>query len=107
MTTEEKIELIRKAIRTEEGWKALANAVNNAPDRKKAEEKTVKFLQKIGGDRTITLKIPSKAASCSSRFGLNEEDEVDVGIGDLLVNELKKHMAILMATCGVEKVFEE
>ncbi len=55
LTDEIKMGIIKKSISTNDGWRQLAIAVNNAKDPILSEEECKKFLTIIGGDKIIAL----------------------------------------------------
>jgi hypothetical protein len=73
ITEENQINLIKTAIKTEAGWKALAASVKNSsnPD---AKLNCIKLLNIIGNNKTITI------------------NDISTNLSDSLVNTFEEYM---------------
>jgi len=72
---EKKIELIKRAINSLDGWKALAQSIKDRPDSK---NQCIELLRKIGGDSEIDL-----------------DENTKVSFTELLIEQLEIHLTKL------------
>lgn len=76
MSDDLKLQLIKKAISTQAGWKKLAQSVRNNP---LAKDECIRLLQIIGHNRLVALPVDD-----GSNFEAN--------LSELLVSQLEKHI---------------
>jgi hypothetical protein len=81
LSEESRLEILKRAISTEEGWKALAYSIHSAPDSKRAKESAIALLRTMAGNKQVMMK--------------SQGTDVPVSMAELLINELEKHLGIL------------
>jgi len=84
LSEDQKIQLIKQAISSVEGWKNLALSLNGDPSNK---EKCIELLRKIGGDKMVALPVIIESTG--------EPDEVSITFSDVLIMELEKNIDLL------------
>ena len=84
ISEEKKIELIKRAILSQEGWRAIALSVGNSPD---AKTRCIEALKKIAGDREVPVAIDASSNPCNN-----------VKFADLLIQQLEYNLALVEAT---------
>lgn len=85
---EEKIQLIRRAISSVEGWRNLAESLQGNPES--AKEECIRLLRIIGGDKMIDVP-----ATVTDENGNSVEETVKINFSDKLVDQLNEFIASL------------
>lgn len=87
ITDEKRIELIKRAISSEAGWQALAQAVryHSSGNYESVKENCIRLLREIAGDREIDM--PTVDGPC-----------VKVKFADVLVHQLEYNIALAEST---------
>lgn len=81
MTEEVKIQLVKQAISTTEGWKALAQSLISAADPVASKAYCIELLRKIAGNKEIDL--PTNEGIVKGNFA------------DLLIQQLEYNIALV------------
>ncbi len=76
------IEIIKRAIATDTGWRALAEAIIDSSNPK-AKESCIEILKQIAGDRTVPVTIDASA-----------DPHNRVKFSDLLIEQLEYYIAL-------------
>lgn len=84
ITAETKLELIKRAISSEAGWRALAQAIVGSTNPN-AKQETIAFLKHIANEKEVELPTI-------------EGGPVKVKFADLLVQQLEYNIALAEAT---------
>jgi len=79
MNKEDKIALIKKAIRTQEGWTALGLSVKNAHNPEEAKTECLSLLREISQQKSITLQV-------------SDHETISGSVYDFLVHSLERFL---------------
>ena len=78
LSKDKKLELIKWAISSEQGWKSLAESIKGFSDPDAAKAKCLEYFATLAGDRVINIPI--------------DDGTVEVKYYDLLVQQLDQHI---------------
>ncbi len=80
VTQEVKVELVKKAIGSEQGWVNLAQSIKSAADPKEARTNCESILRDIAADKRVDLPVLLKLPSDAMM--------ITIEMGDYLVGQL-------------------
>jgi len=88
---ESKINMIRRALSSVEGWQNLAAAIGNDENKK---EETIRIFKLIAKDTNITVSKPMSEDSCEFNYKDQPylEGSIVVPFIDLLVQQLDRYI---------------
>lgn len=89
LSNEKKLELIKWAISSEQGWKSLAGSIKGFSDPDTAKAKCLEHFATLAVDKTIKLSI--KICDCKSDCYCFD-DEIEIKYYDFLVQQLEQHI---------------